>query len=91
MLSFDAAGVLQLREDYHNHPESRRVLEHLLEVRDAGGAVLYRNRKLGQRSLGGPLLPREGEAGYSERALILADGARWRQPAAGTRSTGGRS
>jgi heavy metal sensor kinase len=50
------------------------VLDRFLEVRDPNGAVLYRNGKLGQRSLGEPLLPGEGEAGYSERALTLSDG-----------------
>lgn len=76
LLSFGASGGLQFREDYHNHPESRHILERFLEVRDANGDVLYRNSKLGQRSLGGPLLPHEGEDGYSERRLTLSDGTR---------------
>src|ERR1700683_3358002 len=43
LLYFDASGHLKLREDYHNHPESKEVLERLVEVRSLGGAVLYRN------------------------------------------------
>jgi heavy metal sensor kinase len=76
LLFFDASGALRFRDDYHNHPESRYVLDRFLEVRDISGRVLYRNAKLGQRSLGEYLLPGEGEAGYSERALTLSDGTR---------------
>jgi len=74
LLHFDAQGRLVLRDDYHNHPESKQVLERLLEVRSASGEVLLRNDLLGQRSLGGELLPREGEGGYSPREFTLADG-----------------
>lgn len=74
LLYFTADGRLMLREDYHNHPESKRVLERLLEVRSPEGNVLFRNELLGNRSLGDTLLPREGQGGYSERQFILADG-----------------
>ena len=74
LLSFDAQGRLTFRDDYHNHPESKQVLERLLEVRSLDGQVLLRNELLGQRSLGDVLLPHEGEGGYSEREAILADG-----------------
>ena len=40
-------GKLRLREDYHNHAESKQVLEWLLEVRSPDGDVLYRNERLG--------------------------------------------
>jgi len=33
LLYFDAAGHLLLHEDYHNHPDSKLLLERLLEVR----------------------------------------------------------
>jgi heavy metal sensor kinase len=74
LLRFDAGGRLTLREDYHNHPESKQVLERLVEVRSPGGGVLYRNERLGDQALGGAALPGEGEGGYSTRSARLADG-----------------
>jgi len=76
LMSFTADGHLTVREDYHNHPESRHVLDYLLEVRSPDGAVLYRNALLGNRALGGPPAPQEGVGGYSERAARLEDGTR---------------
>lgn len=78
LLFFDSLGHLTLREDYHNHPESRLVLERLVEVRSPDGAVLYRNERLRGQALGGGLFPGEGEAGYSARSARLADGTRVR-------------
>jgi heavy metal sensor kinase len=78
LLFFTPTGQLELREDYHNHPESKLVLERLLEVRAPGGALLYRNARLGSRSLGGTPFPGEGVGGYSNRALRLSDGTRVR-------------
>jgi len=74
LLYFDAAGRLKLRDDYHNHAESKLVLERLLEVRSPEGRVLLANDVLGARSLGDRILPREGEGGYSARSMTLADG-----------------
>lgn len=74
LLHFNAQGKLVFREDYHNHPESKHVLERLLEVRSVTGEVLLRNDLLGKRSLGEKLLPREGEGGYSPREFTLSDG-----------------
>lgn len=74
LLYFDARGDLNLREDYHNHPASKQVLERLLEVRSTQGMVLYRNERLGNESLGGRLLTEEGQGGYSPRSVRLADG-----------------
>ena len=71
---FTPDGRLLMRDDYHNHPESKLVLERLLEVRSPEGAVLFRNELLGNRSLGDYLLPFEGEGGYSEREFVLEDG-----------------
>lgn len=74
LLYFDSLGHLTLREDYHNHPESRQVLERLVEVRSPDGNVLYRNERLQNQALGGAPLPGEGEGGYSPRSVRLADG-----------------
>jgi heavy metal sensor kinase len=74
LLYFDPGGRLILREDYHNHPESKQVLERLVEVRTASGSVLYRNERLGDQALGGDPIPVEGEGGYSIRSARLADG-----------------
>ncbi len=76
LLSFAPDGRLQFRDDYHNHPESRRVLERLLEVRTPQGQLLFRNDLLRGRTLGDEVLPHEGEGGYSERGFMLPDGSR---------------
>jgi heavy metal sensor kinase len=76
LLYFTPQGRLLLRDDYHNNPESKNVLERLLEVRSDDGQVLYRNELLGARSLGSSLLPREGQGGYSAREFTLDDGLR---------------
>ncbi len=74
LLTFGSGGRLILREDYHNHPESKQVLERLVEVRALNGAVLYRNERLGDQALGGDPVAREGEGGYSIRSARLANG-----------------
>jgi heavy metal sensor kinase len=74
LLYFDAAGNLGLREDYHNHPESKQVLERMVEIRSLDGALLYRNERLGGRALGGNPVPGEGDGGYSPRSARLSDG-----------------
>ncbi|MES1262026.1 MAG: heavy metal sensor histidine kinase [Acidobacteriota bacterium] len=76
LLFFDPEGRLQLREDYHNHPESRRVQERLLEIRAPDGSLLFRNERLNNRSLDGLPFPGEGEGTYSQRSTRLADGTR---------------
>jgi heavy metal sensor kinase len=78
LLYFTPDGQLRLKENYHNHPESKDVIERYLEVRGAGGLVLYRNDRLGNRALGGPAFPGEGVGGYSERSARLSDGSRVR-------------
>jgi heavy metal sensor kinase len=75
---FSPDGQLQLREDYHNHPESKEVIDRYLEVRSPDGSVLFRNDRLGNRALGGMPFPSEGIGGYSERSLRLSDGTRVR-------------
>jgi heavy metal sensor kinase len=79
LLYFNASGRLTLNEDYHNHPDSKQVLERLLEVRSAvDGSVLYRNERLAARALGSAPMDREGQGGYSPRSVHLADGTRVR-------------
>ncbi len=76
LLFFTPDGRLKLRDDYHNHPESKRVLERLVEVLSPEGRILFRSDTLGNRSLGDALLPHEGEGGYFARAFTLAGGLR---------------
>jgi heavy metal sensor kinase len=78
LLYFTPQGQLRLKEDYHNHPESKDVIERYMEVRNAGGAVLFRNERLGSLALGKPPFPGEGVGGYSERSERLSDGTRVR-------------
>jgi len=76
LLSFDPGGALTLREDYHNHPETRLVQDRLVEILDFNtGAILYRNPRLDNRSLGGPPARDEG-TNYSPRSSRLSDGTR---------------
>lgn len=74
LLFFNTNGNLMLHEDYHNHPESKQVLERFMEVRSPKGDLLYRNDRLGDKSLGGNPFPGEGEGGYSPRSARLDDG-----------------
>ncbi len=52
LLYFTPDGRLNLNENYHNHPQSRLVLERILEVLSPHGAVLYRNETAGWPYLG---------------------------------------
>jgi len=74
LLYFTADGQLSLHEEYFNRPESRRLLDRLLEVLDSNGQVLFRNRKLNGNTLDSRLLPDEGVNGFAPRSLRLADG-----------------
>ena len=74
LLYFTADGRLSLHEDYHNHPQSRLLLDRMMEVLDSNGQVLFRNERLQENRLGGAPLPREGLVGYSARTVRLADG-----------------
>ena len=55
LLYFTPDGGLQMREDYHNHPESKDVIDRFVEVLSPDGAILFRNERLGDRALGGAL------------------------------------
>lgn len=78
LLYFSADGKLRLRDDYHNHRESKERIESLLEVCNPSGSVLLRNERLGGRGLGGRPLTSEGVGGYSQRSTRLSDGTRVR-------------
>ncbi len=71
---FTPDGALHMHEDYHNHPESKDVIERYLEVLSPEGVVLLRNERLGGRTLDGAAFAREGIGGYSERTARLSDG-----------------
>jgi HAMP domain-containing protein len=75
LLFFTPNGALQLKEDYHNHAESRKVLERLLEVLSPDGTLLYRNWRLGADRLGGAPFSGEGAGGYSPRTMRIGDGS----------------
>lgn len=75
---FTPNGQLQLRENYHNHPQSKDVIERFVEVLSPRGAVLFRNDRLGSRALGGTPFAGEGVGGYSARSVRLSDGTRVR-------------
>jgi heavy metal sensor kinase len=74
LLYFSPDGQLSLHEGYFNRPESRLLLDRLLEVLDSSGRVLYRNRKLDGNALGGRRGSDEGVNGFSPRSLRLGDG-----------------
>ncbi len=76
LMYFTPQGQLEVNENYHNHPQSKEVLERYLEVRSPDGALLFRNERLGDRALGGNPAPDEGVGGYSERSWRLPDGTR---------------
>jgi len=78
LMYFTAQGELQMHEDYHNHPESRDVIDRFVEVLSPDGSVLYRNGRLEDRVLGGLPFAGEGVGGYSVRSERLADGTRVR-------------
>jgi heavy metal sensor kinase len=74
LLYHEDNGEVNLREDYHHHSDWKQVGERLLEILTPNGAILYRNYRLGDRTLGGPPFPGEGEHGYSGRTAKMSDG-----------------
>ncbi|SEG31391.1 heavy metal sensor kinase [Bryocella elongata] len=75
LLYFDTHGQLQLHQDYFSRPQSHLLVDRMLEVRDAASDTLvYRSPTLHGMSLGGALLPAEGEHGFDERRFTLTDG-----------------
>lgn len=73
LISF-ASGSVAVRTDYHNHSESKQILDYYLEILDPSGVVLYRNDRLAKNNLGGSPWPEEGAGGYSPRPSVLPDG-----------------
>jgi heavy metal sensor kinase len=73
LLLFAPDGTLQLNEDYHNHAESRKIPERLLQVLSPEGTTLYRNERLGPNDLGPAPFLGEGVDGYSPRTARLND------------------
>ena len=76
LLALTPDGRVTVREDYHNHAESKKVVDHYIEVLSPGGRVLYRNNRLGSLALGGSPIANEGVGGYSETWIPLPDGTR---------------
>ena len=74
LLYFRADGRMDLHQEYHHHTEWRQVQERLLEVLTPDGRVLYRNERLGARTIGGSPFPGEGEHAYLERSTRMSDG-----------------
>jgi heavy metal sensor kinase len=74
LLYFGPDGHLHLKEDYFISEEHRMLLDRLLEVLGADGAVLLRNNKLGNKTLGGPRSNDEGSADFYRHNLRLPDG-----------------
>jgi heavy metal sensor kinase len=75
LLFFDAAGNLQLRQDYYSRPQSQPLVDRFMEVRDLSGAILYTSATLHGMPLGGSLGPGEGDKGFDERIVRLNDGS----------------
>jgi signal transduction histidine kinase len=76
LMSFDAKGMIRLREDYHSHPQSRLLEDRLMEVRDPFGTVLFRSDSLNGVMLGGASWPDEGSTSYNQRSVKLSNGLR---------------
>jgi len=74
LLYYGPDGQVGVREDYHHHSDWKQVQERLLEILAPDGTILYRNERLGSRTVGGPLFTGEGEHGYSGRSATLSDG-----------------
>jgi len=69
-------GQVGVREDYHHHTDWKQVQERLLEILGSDGSILYRNERLGSRTIGGAPFTGEGEHGYSGRSARMSDGTR---------------
>lgn len=74
LLYFDSIGALRLQEGYHSQPQTRLLVDRLMEVRDLSGAVLYRSSTLHDGPLGGKLRRNEGTISFDQRSIHLEDG-----------------
>lgn len=75
LLFFDAAGNLQLTQNYYSRPQSHLLIDRLMEVRDLSGKILYSSATLHGMPFGGPLRAGEGDTGFDERLIELQDGS----------------
>jgi heavy metal sensor kinase len=69
-------GKVGVREDYHHNTDWKQVQERLLEILGPDSSILYRNERLGDRTIGGAPFAGEGEHGYSGRSARMSDGTR---------------
>ena len=74
LLYFTPDERLELNDSYHSRPETKLLIERLMEVRDSAGAVLFRNQQLKGSALGGPPVSGEFTDGHRVWRLRLADG-----------------
>jgi heavy metal sensor kinase len=74
LLYFNEEGKLSLHEDYFNRPQSRLLIDRMMEVLGPDGRVLFRNSQLKENRLGGLPTANEGVDGFTRRRLRLADG-----------------
>lgn len=74
LLYVEDDGQVGVREDYHHHSDWKQVQERLLEILGPDGTILYRNGRLGDRTIGGTPFAGEGEHGYSGRSERMSDG-----------------
>jgi heavy metal sensor kinase len=75
LLYYNDDGTVNVREDYHHHSDWKQVQERLLEILSLDGTILYRNERLGDRTIGGPIFAGEGVHGYSGRTAKMSDGS----------------
>lgn len=76
LLYAEDGGQVAVREDYHHHTDWKQVQERLLEILGPDGTILYRNERLGDRTIGGAPFAGEGERGYSGRSARMSDGTK---------------
>jgi signal transduction histidine kinase len=74
LLRFTSDGRLQLIDEYYSHPQSRLLVNRLLEIHDQQGDVLLRSASLNGEELGKSVYPGEGSAWFERRDVKLNDG-----------------
>jgi heavy metal sensor kinase len=74
LLYFTPDANIALHQEFYQHPQSRLLLDRLMEVLDRDGHVLFRNEKLGARGIDGSPFPNEGAADFAPRLTRLSDG-----------------
>jgi heavy metal sensor kinase len=65
---------LHMHDDYYDYEESKLIQERFLEVLSPEGTILYRNKKLGSRTMDGPQFGAEALGVFSERSTRVSDG-----------------